>query len=270
MRVRAILAAIAALGIAGPTLAEEPLNPLTQDRAAESRPQVALPQGGGVSILWDLTHGVYLFYEPAGKYSDLVTLLSGAGMSVMTTTAGVETLDLSAYDIIVLAAGSTWDSAYGPAEVAALQDFVTNRGGSLLILGDNGNTPVSNLNPVTAAFGVTTGLDLIDPLDLYVDTFAAHPAFTGISTVYMRAAGTLGVSPPATAVAWTDAGAPVIAAADGSCTMVLGDSDPLTNPYIANADNAAFAVQLFHWLATCSEPVSVDGSTWGRIKASYR
>ena len=94
---------------------------------------------GGL-VLWDLTHGVYDDYEPAGRYSSLTSLLTSAGYTVDTTTAGVNNVSLWSYDILVVNLASAWYSAYTPAEVHAIELYVWN-GGTLLVVAENPAAP---------------------------------------------------------------------------------------------------------------------------------
>jgi hypothetical protein len=219
-------------------------------------------------VLWDLTHGIYISYEPAADYSQLVDLLAGQGISVTTTAAGLDHIDLSPYNVIVIDVLSSWNSPYTPSEVAAIQAFQAH-GGGLLIMGDNDGTMNVNINPVSIPLGTTCGLSTIAPLDLYINNFIAHTIFSGISTIYMRAAGALGVSPPSVAAALEPAGAPVVSLVELPRTVITGDGNLWDNVYIGNVDNARFAVNVFHWLceagATPTKP-----SSWGKLKTLYR
>ena len=223
---------------------------------------------GSCAILWDLTHGVYLFYDPAGYYSQLTDLLATQGISVTTTAAGLDHIDLSPYNVVVIDLASSFDSPYTPSEVAAIQSFQAH-GGGLLIMGDNDQTPNININPVAMAFGTTCGLSSIQPSDLYVNNFIAHTIFSGISTINMEAAGALRVSPPSVAAAFEPGGMPVVSVVDLPRTVITGDVDLWTDGFITIVDNQRFALNVFHWLceagATPARP-----SSWGKLKTLYR
>ena len=208
------------------------------------------------AVLWDLTHGVHLDYQPAGRFSSLVSILESKGFSVSTTTAGVDNIDLSVYDVLVVCLGSAWNSAYTASEVSAIQTFVNN-GGGLLVMGENTDCPNSNINPVAQAFGVTCGVSYLSPLDLYFSDFAAHLIFAGCSELYDRAAGELGAVSPGELVAWTDSGLGTVAITSGGARIVVtGDNNFGDNAYIHISDNQLFSENLFDWLA------QVDGTTW--------
>ncbi|MBN1195437.1 MAG: hypothetical protein JXA08_08870 [Methanomicrobiaceae archaeon] len=202
--------------------------------------------------LWDLTHGVYLNYEPAKDYSDFVALLSAQGYPIATTTTGILGEDLSKYKILIIAMGSTWDSAYTPDEVTAIVYFV-NSGGKLLILGENTDCPNNNLNPVAQAFGTTVGVSYLSPSDPTITNLAPHPAFTGVNSVFFRAGGEISAEAPSQIIAWTDPGEPAIAVANGNSVVIIGDSNLFDNTYLAVADNTRLALNL--WKNYCPPPV---------------
>jgi len=243
------------------------VNPLT-GLAATDVQTVPLPEGDPVyDVLWDLTHGVILEYEPAGRYSDLVALLAANGYVTTTTAAGIHNIDLSPYAIIVIGMGSAWDTPYTAPEVAAIQDFMS-LGGGVLVMGENTDCPNGNINPVTQVFGVTCGVSYLAPLDLYFTDFATHQIFDGISAVYYRAAGEVSAGVPGIPIAWADTGEGILASV-GCCQMIVtGDCDFGTNDFLGNADNEQFLLNVFDCLATGGSPV--EGSTWGYIKAIYR
>lgn len=219
------------------------------------------------NVVWDLTHGVYLSYEPTGWYSDLVGLLAANGYVTTTTTAGIDNIDLSPYDVIVIAVLSAWNSAYTTSEVQAIRDFI-ELGGAVLVMGENAVCPNANVNPVSQAFGVTCGVSSLSPADLYFTDFVPHQIFDGVTTVYYRAAGEISASAPAVPLAWTDAGEEVIASAEPCRMIVTGDGNFCDNTYMSMADNQQFALNVFDCLATGFSPV--EDSTWGSIKAIYR
>jgi hypothetical protein len=234
----------------------------------EAAPMVPIPLPGNtrsVQVLWDLTHGVYLGYEPAQYYSNLVATLDANGYQVSTTAAGVQNIDLSQYDVLVINVGSSYNTAYGSDEVAAIQTFVAN-GGGLLIMGDNPNVWPANINPVAQAFGVTVG---VLNASGNVTTFIDDPLFTGVSQIYWAAGGSLGIADPSIAAAWTADGLPAISAYQPCRVVVTGDINWCDNTYGGNPDNPTFSLNVFSCLAS-GAPVPVVPTTWGRIKAANR
>jgi len=200
--------------------------------------------------LWDISHGVYLNYEPAKDFSQFVALLAGEGYPVAVTDKGIldPSVDLSSFDILIISTLTTDDSPYSAAEVAVIKTFVDN-GGKLLILADNPGCPNENINPVSQAFGVTTGVSYLSG-DLYITNLASHPAFNGVSTVYMIAGGELSSTGT---IAWSPDERPAIDAVEESRVIVIGDSNIFDNNHISTADNTLFAKNL--WTEVFCPPV---------------
>jgi len=204
----------------------------------------------GGNVLWDLTHGIYFGYEPNNSYSSLVTLLNSAGFSIYTTDVGLDNIDLAAYDIIVVNLGSSWSSVYTPAEVASIVDFV-NAGGGLLVMGDNPNTPNTNINPVSQAFGCTTGVSTISPGGLYINNFSPHSLYAAITEIYYLVAGEVTSAGSSSLTAWGAGGEGVVCIAEMGAgrTVVLGDINLWENSEIATSQNQLFAENVFIWLS---------------------
>jgi hypothetical protein len=231
-------------------------------------PETPLPGGDQpYDVLWDLTHGVYLDYQPTGRFSDLVALLTGQGFTMSTTDQGVHNVNLAAYDVLVITVLSAWNSAYTAAEVTAIEQFVAG-GGGLFVMGDNPNCPNGNINPVVQAFGMTCGISLLVPSDFYFTNFAVHEIFDGINTVYYRYAGELACSLPSEPVAWGDGGEEVVGLLDYCQVIVAGDGNFCDNTYLQTVDNPAFAMNIFECLAGGGTPV--EESSWGVVKALYK
>jgi hypothetical protein len=202
------------------------------------------------NVLWDFTHGMHIDYCPSGRYSELVALLGSEGFSVDSTSAGIDNIDLSGYDVLVISVTSSWYSSYTPQEVAAAQDFVNN-GGAILVMGENTDCPNENVNPITQALGTTCGVSYLTDLDLILTNFSGHSMFNGISEVYFRAAGELEVTGPSTEEAWDQYGYAALTSVNDCQMIVTGDCNFCDNTYIDNCDNRAFIVNVFNCLATC-------------------
>lgn len=227
-----------------------------------------IPEGGrSDQILWDLTHGVYLNYEPAGYYSSLTAALFAEGFDMETTDLGVNNIDLSPYEVIVICVGSSWDSQYQPAEVTAIVDFV-NGGGGLLIIADASGCPNENILPVSIAFGTTVDLNTSEPSDLYFTNFISHRIFDNSTTIYYRAAGAVTCVPPSVEAAWSPIYSDVmVSLVDPSPRIVvMSDCNCFSNSYYSIEDNTAFSIDVFHYLA--GHGVSLQHDTWGAIKAA--
>ena len=219
------------------------------------------------TILWDLTHGVYLGYQPSDYYLDLVNMLAANDFTTETTEAGINNVDLSAYDVLVINVASSANYAYAQSEVDAVVAFVEN-GGGLFVMGDNEGVWNDFINPISEAFGTTCGVDTAGD-DIY--DFIAHEIFTGVQWVHCSASGMLLVSPPSEEAAWDPDGRPLIALA-GGCggVVVTGDVNFCDNSYIANGDNELFSLNAFTWLAETNDPTAVTEGTWGAVKALYK
>ena len=220
-----------------------PVHPVTRTAPVPEPPA----EGTAIEVLWDVSHGVELDYEPAGRYSDLTAQLAAEGFHITTTDASVDTLDLSPYTVIVLAAGSAWFTPYTPSEVVVLKRFARD-GGGLLIMTDNVDVP-DQLEAVTDAFLMKGNEDMIQPLDLFFTAFADHPIFNGVRQIYYRAAGTVQGDPPSLEVARTFLGEPVVVSVSGLRVVLLGDINAFENEFKVLADNTLFASNVFAYLA---------------------
>lgn len=263
-----ILMAAGPLGaVDGDGNSDDELDILTGLRA-EDPGFTPLPDGDPVyNVLWDLTHGVYLFYEPAGDYSDMVALLAANGYVTATTNAGIDNIDLSIYDVVVICMGSSWDSPYTAVEVQALEDFMT-QGGAVLVMSENSDCPNGNINPITQPFGVTCGVGYPMPHDLYYSDFTPHQVFNGVTTLRHRASGELTAIGPGVPIAWTDADEEMVAIVEPCQMIVTADSNFCDNDYLTEVDNQQFLLNIFECLAVGSSPV--ETATWGAIKALHR
>ncbi|MHC4317746.1 MAG: hypothetical protein ACYS1B_04295 [Planctomycetota bacterium] len=195
--------ALAAILLAGPAAhARTAQTDLTTGLSATPCAYTAIPEpAGAVNVLWDLTHGIYLDYEPAGRFSGLVGMLSGMGYGFTTTDAGIDNIDLSPYDILVICVGSSWDSPYTPWNHHGHRQYRTIRH-VLLELRPSSHLRGNRLNELVISV----------------------------------------VNPPV----------------GDSCAVILGDINVFGNNHWLDADNQAFAVNVFDWLATCTPVAHLD------------
>lgn len=214
------------------------------------------------AALWDTTHGVYLNYQPFYRYTDLVANLADSGYTMECCGTGVHTVDLSQYDVIIIAVGSSWNTMYTQEEVDSLLsyyaqghqrviltgdmnfcentyyynadnvvftdnlfDWLAETGG-ILIMGDNPGCNNININPVCNAFNMTAGVAELSPSDLYFSNFAAHAIFNNVSTIYYRAAGEVSGTTPAEPIAWTTTNQPTIIERDETIGIKENTSHP--------------------------------------------
>ena len=244
----------------------------TTGRVAGMKPGFTpLPEveGPATQVLWDLTHGVYVDYEPTVGYTELVAMLASNAYAVSTTAAGIDNVDLAPYDILVICLGSAWDSPYTASEVTAIQSFVAS-GKGVLVMADNANTPNANINPITQAFGTTCGVSTLDTFGLTFSNFAAHPIFSGVSSVTYANSGELDGTTPSIEVAFTDTNQPTVTVV-GPCSMVVtGDISFCIDGLLTYGDNEVFTQNIFDALAGRICTVGVQPSTWGALKVRYR
>ena len=206
-------------------------------------------EGKAGGVLWDQTHGIYLDYRLNGSFSILRDTLIGRGYTPETTVAGVNNIDLSPYKVIVLCLASNWNSAYTAAEADSLVAFV-NRGGSLVVMGDNTGCPNPNLTPVLSRFNMAAGLGT--PGDCITSTTANPtytPIFSGVSSACGAAAGTISASAPSEVIAWSS-GNPLMA---GNCesnkggVFLVGDINIWDNSDIYSYNNMTLMINVFAW-----------------------
>jgi hypothetical protein len=217
------------------------------------------------NVLWDLTHGVYNDYDPALAYSQLENLLATEGYTIQTTTAGVNNIVLSNYNVIVVESGAANQTYYSSAEVETIRTFVQD-GGGLLVMSDNPDAPMStNVAPVAQAFGTDVAVSMISPDDLYVTDFnRLYPIFSGVNRFYMRVAGEVVGKSPTEEIAWTDATHKTAVVTATSCpqkVVIFGDINWISNDYINQADNRVLAANTFDWLSTPCTSVTTTTTT---------
>ena len=205
-----------------------------------------------LKVLWDISHGVDWGYAPNGSFQTLVENLESEGFSVDTSNSGFLVDDPLNYHVIVVCQGSAADSAYSPAEVKRVTDFVSN-GGGLLIMGDNSDCLNEYIQPVASPFGISLGLSSIEPDDTYISTFADHLIFDGVSEIYMRAAGEICAVFPSNEIAWEEETGKALVAAGlygNGRVVTLGDINLWAETeYYDRADNVLFSINTFEYLA---------------------
>ena len=228
--------------------------------------QMAAPQQtASCKILWDTTHGEDLV-DGIGVYTELVSDLQNKGCTVTPSNAGVNTPGLlSQYDVLVINVGSSVDSAYTTPEVNAIETFVNN-GGGLLVMDDWLGWPATaNIEPVVERFGTRdVQSDLSYNQITHFDT--THPIFSGISSIQLFASGILSAQSPSYAVVW-DGQSPVVNVVYGKKVVIIGDcnvfqsreTNGLLNNFIDQYDNRKFASNVFTYLCQKQEIPKVPG-----------
>ncbi len=210
----------------------------------------------GGRVLWDLTHGVYLGYSPSGSFSNLASVLQAKGFTVETTTAGVDHVNLSSYQVLVIVAGSAWNTPYSSAEISAITTFVSN-GGGLLVMAENNACP-NYAGSVAEAFGVSCA---IGSADGYFSLFSGHAIFTGCSQIYYAAGGGLTAVSPGQLAAWASdgvTGTVAVSSSGSGRVVVTGDMNWADNGYLALVNNQRFVENIFDWLPQTSVSITYD------------
>jgi hypothetical protein len=253
-----------------PSLATAVTDPCTGTEAGTlARASGPTTSTGVTNVLWDLSHFPWYGYEPAVRYTSLVSDLAAEGLHVSTTTAGIQNLDLSPYAVVVLCAGSAIGTAYTAPEVAALQAFVS-QGGGLLVMADNPepDTGTPHLNPVTQAFGTACGASYLG-LEVSLGDLTGHPIFTGIDSIFFQAGGELAFTAPSVGAAFSSDHRAGIVVSQTCGFVFTGDINFCDNGYIARKDNRRFAMNVFHWLADGCRVTPARRGTWGALKSTY-
>ncbi len=214
------------------------------------------------NVLWDTYHGVYLSYQPSGYFSNLNSYLTSQGYSIVANNTGILNQDISVYDAIVICLGSAWYSAYSSAEATALQNFVNN-GGGLVVLSDNEDCPNANLVNIAGYLGLTLGLT---DLNGTVTGFSSHEIFTGINAITVVYGGRIIASSPSEEQAWMNVNQAIIATAllGNGKVVTIGDMNLWENAYLYTTNNQIFSKNVFDWVAgivPTQTPIPTDTPT---------
>jgi hypothetical protein len=183
-------------------------------------------------------------------------MLVDSGFTVDCCGTGVHTVDLSLYDIIVVAVTSNWYSVYTQEEADSLVSFYNaghqravltgdcnfcdnsympnvdnnqfaynifewlSQGGGILIMGENTGCPNANVRPVSQALSMDNGVGALSTITF--SNFAAHPVFNNVSSIYYIAPGEISAVAPAAVIGWTDGtNIPTVAARDEAIGIEL-------------------------------------------------
>lgn len=181
----------------------------------------------------------------ADWYTDtIVSDLENRGASVTVITA-LSSESLQSYDVLWIDEDFGSGEGCTLTEEGAVQTFVQNGGGGLMVHGDDlSTTALSIIN----GYGMSPG---IDGLGGSTSNLASHPTTTGVETMELpTSGGTLSISDSVTALVRDAEGAPAIAAAtSGDGRVVVARDDYMIDSYFASADNRLFFNQAFDWLA---------------------
>jgi hypothetical protein len=202
-------------------------------------------------IIWDTTHGEYSNDAGFDTYGELVSDLQSKGYTVTPSSTKVDTPGLLAqYNVLVINAGSSVKSPYTQSEVDAIQAFVNNGGGLLIMDEWQGYVGEVNLRPLVSRFGTEDtgfiGWTAITNID------TAQPIFSGVKSFFTAATGELSAQSPSSAVAWYGNQA-VVNIVKGKKVVITGDCNLFQSGYpgsdfINMNDNRKFAANVFSYL----------------------
>jgi len=217
-------------------------------------------------VLFDQTH----WTDSILMYSMLVENITDRGYVVDTLIVSpLTTSALQGYDVFVIPQAHI---SYGSDEISAIQSFVLN-GGGLLVIGDDLTYAYSDLTRfagITWEFGGNPG---------YTNDITPHPVTEGVNTAYFESpVSKLFVSLPAQGLI-RDLGKNILLAVSeigGGSVIAIADENTIVDFTIGYADNLRLANNVIDWLSnkwpivsfSCSpldpyvgEKVSFDGSS---------
>ena len=205
-------------------------------------------------VLFDQTHGA----DNIACYSMWITALSERGFMTYLQTSGEITFDkLANYDVFVVPQA---DIPYLPSELAAIQNFVFD-GGGLLVIGDNYPhiyTDLTSFAGITwanyKASGVTTDI-------------TPHPVTAGVYSLYLASPyAKMDVTGVAQDLVRDEKGGIMLAVSVQSFGKVIGfaDENSLWDLGILGGDNLRLACNLIEWLAT---PVQYEHEIFVKLEA---
>jgi thermitase len=197
-----------------------------------------IPVRHNKSVLFDQTHGA----DNIACYSIWFTVLIERGFVIYTHTIGEITYDkLVNYDVFVIPQA---DNSYLPSELSAIQNFVFD-GGGLIVIGDSSPSIYTNL---TNFAGITWASDEANGITTDI---TPHPVTNGVTSIYLMS--------PLTKMNVTDAanglvrheGDIMLAASVQLFGKVIGfaDENSLWDLGIKGEDNLQLANNMIEWLA---------------------
>jgi subtilisin family serine protease len=204
-------------------------------------------------VLFDQTHGT----DNIACYDIWITALSERGFMIYTHTSGEITLDmLDDCDVFVM---SQADISYLPSEIYAIQNFVFD-GGGLLVIGDNCPSIYTNLTSfagITWSSGEASGA---------TTDITPHPVTAEVSSVYLMSPfAKMNVTDVAKDLVRLE-GDIMLAVSVQSFGKVIGfaDENSLWDLGINEADNLQLANNMIEWLAT---PVRYEHEIFVKLEA---
>ena len=205
---------------------------------------------------FDLSDTTYQsqWYLPSGRYHPLVEHLAPLGYQFTEANASLESVDLANYKILVLATQSLGSAPFSVPEVNAVESFL-EQGGGLLVLSDAmGTSGEAKLEQITTLFDARGQVSQFPGYDVYSTSVSSHPATAGVDTIYERYAASIDPG-NLTAYAWHNT-MPMLAAGrvEAGRVVMISDNDLFTyapgagGGYFDQADNRQLAVSTFNYL----------------------
>jgi thermitase len=194
-------------------------------------------------VLFDQSHDCY----PFDWFSMWVGNLTERGYAVDTYTAGTITPGvLAGYDVFVIP--EAWDS-YSSDEISAIQDFVLD-GGGLLVIGDNYPSIYTSL---TSFAGITWDYEYYG-WSGYTSDITPHDVTGGVTSAYFRVPySQLFVGSPAIDLIRDGYGYDEIMLAVSEVgagrVIAIADEDTINDHGITSADNLVLADNMIGWLS---------------------
>jgi thermitase len=205
-------------------------------------------------VLFDQTHGA----DNIACYSMWITALSERGFMTYVQTSGEITFDkLSSYDVFVIPQA---DIPYLPSELSAIQNFVFD-GGGLLVIGDNYPsiyTDLTSFAGITWASYKTSGI---------TTDITPHLVTVGVYSVYLASPyAKMDVTGAAQDLVRDEKGGIMLAVSVQSFGKVIGfaDENSLWDLGIRGGDNLRLACNMIEWLAT---PVQYEHEIFVKLEA---
>ena len=190
-------------------------------------------------ILFDQVHGT----DYIGDFNQWMASLEGRGYVVdALNTYPVTSEVLEKYDVFIIPEASSW---YTPDELSAVQSFVLNGGGLLVIGGYNPSifTDLTGFAGITWSWGGVGGI---------TTDITPHPVTAGVESVYIASPSvTLYVNGTAQGLIRDLQNNTILAVSEQPSGKVAGYADVygLFDYYINQADNMLLADNMIDWLS---------------------
>lgn len=203
------------------------------------------------TVLWDishLAHSEYIPTVPNNYYMALSQELGANDFHIQITTTNFQASNLTGIDVAVISAPTSRFNNYSSDEITALQTFV-DEGGGLLVMADFTNYALYSTLTDSFDISFTSAIEG----GVTADILGSHPVGEGISDMYIQDGIGLSVSGSAQAAGmYNDTIVAASAEYGRGKVFVVGDSSlwsiTTTNNYFNQADNPQFAVNVFEYL----------------------